>query len=454
MLEIVKKQKEFFNTNTTKNVDFRLTQLKRLNSQLNAYYDQICKAFMLDLNKSEFDVVSTELGLTLKELNFMIKHLKHLAKPKKVITSVINFPSIGYKVYDPYGCVLVASPWNYPFQLTLVPVIGAIAGGNTVVVKPSRNTPNITNVIKKIFDIFDDEFVYVVTDEEEINSLFDEQFDFIFYTGSPNKAKELMQKQSKFLTPMVLELGGKSPCIVDKDANIETSAKRIVWGKFLNAGQTCICPDYILLHTSIKEQWLECAKKYIEKFYYIDGELTKGFVNVINAKNIERLKSLIDQDKVFVGGNIKDKTLEPTILTDVTREDKIMQQEIFGPIMPVIDFYDLDKELEIIENLDRPLAMYYFGQDKNNIQKVKNNCRFGGGCINDVIMHVSEEKLPFGGVGNSGMGAYHGKKTFYTFTHEKSVLHKHISSEINLKYPPNNNKRLKLVKTIFGIKQK
>ena len=450
MLEIIEKQKEFYNTKTTLDVNFRLLQLKRLKSQIRAYYDQICKAFKQDLNKNEFDVVSTELGLVMSELNFMIKNLKHLTKPKRVLTSLTNFPSKGYKIYDPYGCVLVAAPWNYPFQLTLVPVIGAMAGGNTVVVKPSRNTPNITKVIKKIFDIFDDSYVYIVTKEEEINALFDEKFDFIFYTGSPNKAKELMERQSKFLTPMILELGGKSPCIIDEDADIETSAKRVVWGKFLNAGQTCVAPDYILINSSIKDVWLEKAKEYIQKFYYTDGVLSDDFVKIINEKNLNRLENLIDKNKIYFGGNVKGEKLEPTILTGITRDDKIMQEEIFGPIMPIIEFDDLNQELETIEKLDKPLAFYYFGFDKEKINKVKNSCRFGGGCINDVIMHLTEESLPFGGIGNSGMGSYHGKKTFLSFVHEKSVLEKG-TFEFDFKYPPQDKKRLKFVKRFLKI---
>ena len=451
MLEILEKQKEFYKTKTTLDVNFRILQLKRLKMQINAYYEQICVAFKKDLNKNEFDVVSTELGMVMNELNYMIKNLKRLSRPKRVLTSLINFPSKGYKIYDPYGSVLVASPWNYPLQLTLIPVIGAMAGGNTVVVKPSRNTPNVTQVIKKIFDIFDDNYVYVVTKEEEINLLFDEKFDFIFYTGSPNKAKELMEKQSKFLTPMILELGGKSPCIIDSDADIETSAKRVVWGKFLNAGQTCVAPDYILLNSSIKDVWLEKAKEYIEKFYYIDGNLSDDFVKIINQKNLDRLVGLIDKNKIYFGGNTFKDKLEPTILTGVTREDKIMQEEIFGPIMPVVEFDDLNQELKIIEDMEKPLAFYYFGSDKEKIEKIKNSCRFGGGCINDVIMHLTEERLPFGGVGNSGMGSYHGKKTFYAFTHEKSVLQKN-KFEMDLKYPPQDNKKLKFLKKFLRIK--
>jgi len=451
MLDILKKQREFFKTNSTLDVNFRLTQLKRLKAQIKIYYEQICEAFVKDLNKHEYDVVSTELGLVMEELNYMIKHLKHLAKPKRVRTSIINFPSKGYKVYQPYGTVLVAAPWNYPFQLTLVPVIGAMAGGNTVVVKPSRNTPNVTKVIKKIFDIFDDSYVYVVRKEEEINVLLDQRFDFIFYTGSPDMGRTLVEKQSKFLTPMVLELGGKSPCIIDKDADIVTSAKRVVWGKYLNAGQTCVAPDYVLIHSSIKEQWLEVAKNFIEKFYYTEGKLNEDFVKIVNSKNLERLQGLIDEKKVVFGGKVDGERLEPTILDGVTKEDKIMQEEVFGPIMPVIEFEDLNAELDLLEDSEKTLAMYYFGQDKKKFELIKNHCRFGGGCINDVIMHVCEKHLPFGGLGNSGMGSYHGKRTFYTFTHEKSVLQKSATSELDIKYPPANDKKLKLTKFIFKI---
>ncbi|MBQ9792969.1 MAG: aldehyde dehydrogenase family protein [Clostridia bacterium] len=454
MLEILEKQKEFFNSHATVDVNFRLAQLKKLKSQINVYYDQICSAFLKDLNKHEYDVVSTELGLVMKELNFMLRNLKRLAKPKRVCTSIINMPSKGYKVYQPYGTVLVAAPWNYPFQLTLIPTIGAMAAGNTVVIKPSRNTPNVTKVIKKIFDVFDDSYAYVVTKENEIENLLDERFDFIFYTGSPNKARELMEKQSKYLTPMVLELGGKSPCIVDSDADILASAKRVIWGKFLNAGQTCVAPDYVLLHSSIKDQWLECAKNYIEQFYYEDGKLKKDFVKIVNQKNMERLKGLIDTSKIFFGGKVEGEKLEPTILENVKYEDKVMQEEIFGPIMPVIEFDDLDKELDKIDRGEKTLALYYFGQSKEKINRIKNNCRYGGGCINDTIMHLCEEGLPFGGLGNSGMGSYHGKQTFYTFSHEKSVLQKSPTGELNIKYPPINNKKLSLTKFIFRIKTK
>lgn len=450
MLEILTKQKEFFLTNTTLDVDFRLSQLKKLKSQIKVYYDQLLKAFKQDLNKGEFDVVCTELSVVMSELNYMLRHLKGLARPKRVITNLINLFSTGYKIREPYGNVLVAAPWNYPFQLTLVPVIGAMAGGNTVMVKPSRNTPNITKVIKKIFDVFDDNYVYVITKEEEINELFDEKFDLIFYTGSKAKATELMQKQAKYLTPLILELGGKSPCIVDADADIETSAKRVVWGKFLNGGQTCVAPDYVLLHSNIKEVWLEKAKEYIEQFYYQDENLSKDFVKIVNQKNLDRIINLIDKNKVFYGGNIVNGTLEPTILNNVSRQDKVMQEEIFGPILPVIEFDDLDQELEILRKLDKPLAFYYFGNEKEKINKILTTYSFGGGCINDTIMHFVEESLPFGGVGMSGMGKYHGKNTFYAFTHVKGILRK-SKKELNLKYPPASKGKVNFLKKFFKI---
>lgn len=451
MLRIVEKQKAYFHSHATLSISFRTLQLKRLRLQISAYYDQILTAFTKDLNKKEFEVVTTEIGLVMREINFFIKNLKKMAKPKKVRTSLLNFPSKAIRIREPYGTVLIASPWNYPFQLTMLPVIAAIAGGNTLIVKPSRSTPNVTNVIKKMLSIFDDEYVYVVTKEDEISQIFDTKFDFIFYTGSTNKAKELMEKQSKHLTPMILELGGKSPCIVDSDANIDLSAKRIIWGKFLNAGQTCVAPDYLLLHTAIKDQWLEAAKKYLQKFFY-DGEvLSTDFVKIVNKSSLERLQKLIIPKKVFFGGKAHGQVLEPTILTDVKREDPVMQEEIFGPILPIIEFTDFEEELKILANASHSLAFYYFGKDKEKIEKAKWFLRYGGGCINDTIMHLSEKDLPFGGFGESGMGSYHGKQSFLSFTHEKSILMKSNKLDVNLKYPPATPRKTKFLKRFFKI---
>ena len=449
--DIVEKQRKYFLKRETYDVGFRVLQLKRLRLQIDAYYNQILSAFEQDLNKKEFDVVTTEVGLVMSEINYMIKHLKKLAKPKKVRTSIVNFPSKGYKIYDPYGVILIVSPWNYPFQLTLSPLVGAIAGGNTAIIKPSRSTPHVTQVIKKILSVFDEEYIAVITKEEDINEIFNTKFDFIFYTGSYLKAQELVSSQANNLTPMVLELGGKSPCIIDKYAKVDLSAKRIAWGKFLNAGQTCVAPDYCLVHSSIKDEFLESLKKYINKFYYDGDEVSDDFVKVINKESLERLQGLIDPNKLYFGGKCKGEILEPTILTGVTREDKVMQEEIFGPVLPILEFEDLDKELGIINSLDHPLAFYYFGEDKETIEKVKIFSEFGGGCINDVVMHLTEKNLPFGGVGRSGLGSYHGKQSFYTFTHEKSVLKKSTKMDIGVKYPPVSKGKLKFSKRIFKV---
>lgn len=455
--KVVARQRKFFETNKTLDVNFRLLQLKRLRLQIKAYYDQICSAFRQDLNKLEFDVVLTELGIVMKELNYTISNLIRLAKPKKVRTSLANFPSKGYILRDPYGVVMIASPWNYPLQLTLIPLIGAIAGGNTAIVKPSRNTPNITKVIKKMLSIFDEDYVYIVTNEEEISDIFDTKFDFIFYTGSPKKAREIAEKQAKYLTPMILELGGKSPCIVDKDANIDLSAKRVVWGKFLNAGQTCVAPDYVLVHSEIKDKFVESAKKWIGKFYYehhLDAqkeEFLPTFVKIVKKSDVVRLQNLMKEGVVECGGKAHGQIIEPTLLTGINWDNKIMQEEVFGPIMPVLTFDDLDDVIRKLRSIDKPLALYYFGKDKEAIEKVKTQIAFGGGCINDTIMHFTEEKLPFGGVGQSGMGNYHGARTFYAFTREKSVLDKGLWFDLTLRYPQATKGKIRFAKTYFKI---
>lgn len=448
--KIVEKQKKFFNTHKTLDVNFRILQLKRLKLQIRAYYEQILSAFVTDMNKKEFDVVSTEVGLIMSEINYMVKHLKSLSKEKKKGVSLMNFPGKIEIIREPYGVVCICSPWNYPLHLAFMPLVGAIAGGNTVILKPSRKTPNVTEVIKKMLSIFDDEYVYVVTNEKEIEELFSTKFDYIFYTGSKIKAQELMEKQASFLTPMTLELGGKSPAIIDKDAKIDISAKRTIWGKFVNGGQTCIAPDYVLLHSSIKDKWLESAVKYIKKFYYKgEGELSDNYVKYMG--NMENLTQKIDKEKIYFGGNIYKDKLEPTILTNVTRNDEIMKEEIFASVLPVIEFDDLDKELKILQDLDKPLALYYFGEDKESIYKVKNYVSFGNGAINDTVIHIGEHNLPFGGVGASGIGSYHAKKSFETFTHEKGILKKSSKIDLPFRYPPENKKRIKFAKKYFKI---
>lgn len=452
MDNILEKQREFYKSGVTLNLKFRIECLKMLEESIYYNMNDLIKAFKEDYNKCEFDVYSTEVGLVIKEIRYFIRNLKRLAKPKKVKTSLINFPSSGYIVSEPYGNTLVVSPWNYPFQLTMMPLIASIAGGNTVYLKSSRNTPKITKVISNILSVFKDEYIYVMENtKENMDKLFDLKFDYVFYTGSPSVAKDLMARQAKYLTPMTLELGGKSPCIIDKDCNISKAAKRVVWGKFLNAGQTCVAPDYILVHNDIKREFIKEVIRYTQEFYYTNNKLSDNFTSVINEKTTNHLLSLIDKNKLVFGGNVFNNVLEPTILENISYSDEIMKEEIFGPIMPIIEFNDLDDVINHLKDLDKPLALYYFGK---NYKKIIKNVSFGGGCINDTIMHLTEEKLPFGGVGLSGMGSYHGKKSFEVFSHKKSVLKKSASKEVNLKYPPYNEKKTKLTKIYFGIKNK
>ena len=452
MENVLLKQQMFYKEGKTLDVNYRIRTLKKLKESIFDSLDDLVKAFKEDYNKCEFDVYSTEVGLVVKEINYFIKHLKRLSKAKRVRTSIINFPSKGYIISEPYGNVLVVSPWNYPFQLTMMPLVGAIAAGNTVFLKSSRNSPRVTGVIEKILNVIDDEYVYVMKNtKENIDKLFDLKFDYVFYTGTPSVAKELMEKQAKYLTPMTLELGGKSPCIVDKTANVETCAKRVVWGKYLNAGQTCVAPDYILVHNDVKRDFMKYVMKYIQKFYYVDNKLNEEFTNVINEKSLNKLLSLINKDKLAFGGNVVNGTLEPTVLEDVSLSDDIMKEEIFGPIMPIVEFNNLDDVINYLKNIDKPLALYYFGKD---YKKVLKNISFGGGCVNDTIMHLTEEKLPFGGVGLSGMGSYHGKKSFEVFSHRKSILKKNPKLELKFKYPKYSDLKNKLTKRYFGIRTK
>ena len=452
---MIEKLKEYYNKGVTLSYDFRILALEKLENSILYYYNDLINAFDKDYNKCEFDVVNTEIGLVLNEIKYFKKNLDKLMEVKRVSTSIINMPSKGYIESEPYGVVFIASPWNYPFQLTFMPLIGAIAAGNVVCLKVSDQTPNVKIVIKKILSVFPDDYIYIVGEsKEERDSLFDLHYDYIFYTGSNNIAKKLMEKQAKYLTPMTLELGGKSPCIVDEECDVENSAKRIVWGKFLNAGQTCVAPDYILVHSSIKDKFIESVIKYTKDFYYIENNLTDNFVHVINGKTIKRLQDLLVNEKVIFGGSIKNDTLEPTIVDDVTFDSKLMKEEIFGPIMPIITYHNLDEALESVSSLDKPLAFYLFTKNKKKAKSIMSKMSYGGGCVNDVIMHLSEEKLPFGGVGKSGMNSYHGKKSYEIFSHYKSILVKNYKKELSVKYPPYNHAKLRFSKIFFNIKHK
>ena len=449
-MDYIDKLRSFFYSGKTLDYKYRIDALKKLKHSLFVNKDKLAKAFMEDLNKCEFDFISCEFSMVIGEINYFLKHLKKLMAPHKVSTSIVNLPSHGLIYPEPYGVCLIMAPWNYPLQLALSPLVASIASGNVSVVKPSNYCPNVSNAIKEVLDVFNDDYIYTVLGGRDKNTeLLEQRFDFIFFTGGDRVGRLVMEKASHNLTPVVLELGGKSPVIVCKDTNIDMAAKRITWGKYLNAGQTCVAPDHIYVDEEIKDAFIEKVKHYINEFYYVDGKITPDFTHIVNEKHVERLKGLIDSSKVVMGGKIEGRLIEPIIMDNVDYNDAIMGEEIFGPIMPIISFNDINKVIDHIKKAEKPLALYLFTFAKDIQNKVMRECSFGGGCINDCIMHLTNENLPFGGVGRSGMGAYHGKKSFVAFSHEKSVLVKG-KKEINLKYPPYTDKKLKTVKSFTG----
>lgn len=450
--EILNKQRKYFHTNETLPLEFRLEQLNKLKHSILANIDTLLDAFKEDFNKLEYDVFTTEVGLVLEEIKFMKKHLAKFMKGKKAKTGIANFPSKAKIMPQPLGQVLVMSPWNYPFQLAMNPLVGAIACGNTVIVKPSAYAPKVSECIKKILSVFSEDYIAVVLGgREENQTLLDQKFDLIFFTGSKNVGKIVQEKASKHLCPVVLELGGKSPCIVDNDCKLKSSVRRIVWGKFLNAGQTCVAPDYILVHKDIYDDFINLAKEQVNEFYYSEGKISSDFPFIINEKHTERLLNLIEKEKVVCGGKSKKRLIEPTILKDVTFKDKIMQEEIFGPLMPVIPFEKIDNIISYINQHSRPLALYYFG--KQNEKRVLETTYSGGACVNETIMHVATHHLPFGGVGESGMGSYHGMQSLLTFSHMKTILYKKPGFEIKIKYPPISKRKKKWSYKFLGIKR-
>lgn len=452
--KIVQLQREFFNSHQTFEVTYRLIILKKLKELLLKYEPKFALAFKKDYNKGEFDFLSTEFMLVMDELNYMIKHIDKLTKIKKVKTSLINFPSKGRIYPEPYGVVLIMAPWNYPLQLTLSPLMGALAAGNCVVLKPASYTKNVSKVIyDMINELEHPEIVSVVLGgRDENQALLDQRFDYIFFTGGDSVGRLVLEKASKYLTPVSLELGGKSPCIVLQDADIDLAAKRITWGKFLNAGQTCVAPDYVCVHKDIHKKFVQRVIYYIKKYYYDENnKLSDDFVYLINEKHLNKILSLIDESKLVFGGNHDGLKFEPTVLDNVTFNDKIMQEEIFGPLMPIIVFDNIYDLIMTLNNMEKPLAFYLFSQNKKFAKTVFNIMSYGGGCFNDVIMHLTNENLPFGGVGKSGMGSYHGKKSFETFTHYKSVLLKG-KKELNIKYPPYNSSKISILKKLIGLK--
>lgn len=438
--ELIRKQREYFYTDATLDVNFRINSLKKIQTAIQTHQEQINAALKADLGKSSFESYMCESGLVLNEITYMLKHIRSLAKEKTVPTPLAQFHSRSYMKPSPYGVVLIMSPWNYPFLLTFDPLVEALAAGNTVVLKPSAYSPATSRIICEIVrECFPEQYVAVVTGGREENAcLLQEHFDYIFFTGSQSIGKEVMRQASAHLTPVTLELGGKSPCIVDKSANLKLAARRIVFGKYLNCGQTCVAPDYVFCHQDIKDDLLKQIQKQIRKQFGKSPLDNKNYGKIINEKHFSRILNLIDSSKVVTGGNIRQETLqiEPTVMDHVTFEDAVMQEEIFGPVMPLLTFTSMDEVIHKVNSMAHPLALYIFAQDKAVINKVTSECGFGGGCVNDVIIHLATSEMPFGGFGESGMGNYHGKKGFETFSHYKSIVDKKTWIDLPMRYQP------------------
>lgn len=434
-------------------INFRKQTLKKLLLAIQNSEKDICDALYKDFKKPEFEAVLTETNYVISELKSTIKNLNSWAKPKKVWPSIVNFPSSDFIISEPYGKVLIISPWNYPFQLALCPLISAVAAGNQVTLKPSELTPNTAAIISKIIrETFDVKHVVTITGDYKIaESLLKQRWDYIFFTGSVSVGKIVAKAAAENLTPVTLELGGKNPCVIDATANLKITAKRIVWGKFLNAGQTCIAPDYLLVHKSVKEKLTSYLIAEIKAAFGENAEVSSDYCRVINQKNWSRLKAFIENETILFGGktNQFENYIEPTLLDNPKLDSLVMKDEIFGPILPILS-YQTDSDLEkIILSYDKPLSLYVFSENDDFSKKIIQKYSFGGGCINDTIIHFSNSRLPFGGVGNSGIGAYHGQKSFDIFSHKKGIVNKATWLDLPLRYAPYKNK-LHFIKKVLN----
>ena len=450
---LLEKQRVYYRGGATIPVKFRIEQLKNLYATVKKYQTEINDALTSDLGKSHYEGFMCESGLVLTEISYMIKHTKKFAKRKKVATPLAQFHSHSYKQPVPYGNVLIMSPWNYPFLLTLDPLADAIAAGNTAIVKPSAYSPATSRIVEKIIkECFSPEYVAVVTGgRAENTALLDGKFDLVFFTGSQAVGREVLRHTAEHLTPAVLELGGKSPCIVDATANIKLAAKRIVFGKYLNCGQTCVAPDYILCERSVKDAFVKAVIAEIKKQYGENPLENKDYGKIINKKHFARLCGLIDEKKVVIGGNTNPDTCQiaPTVMDNVTYDDAVMGEEIFGPIMPILTFDDFDTVVDELKTKDKPLALYLFTSNKKHVKRVTTELSYGGGCINDVVIHLATSEMGFGGVGESGMGSYHGKDGFNAFSHYKSIVDKKTWLDLPMRYQPYKSKFYEKLLHIF-----
>ncbi|MGB0526398.1 MAG: aldehyde dehydrogenase [Flavobacteriaceae bacterium] len=443
-LELRNKQADFFASAQTLDCSFRIAQLKKLRQVLRSYEGEILEALKLDLNKPNFEAYTAEFSFVIEELNTAIKQLKKWSKPRKVKTGLLSAPAFGVIQPEPYGLSLQLSPWNYPFQLAIAPALAALAAGNTVVLKPSEYSIKTSELLAQLINThFDEAYFHVVLGAAETaKALLELKWDHIFFTGSTQIGKIVAKAAAEKLTPCTLELGGKSPCIVDDTAKVKLAAKRIVWGKYMNAGQTCIAPDYVLVDAKIKEDLIAQMMKEIERLYGKNPKESSDYGRLIHSRHVERMKSFMEDANIRVGGALdaESRFVAPTIIDEVNHNSKAMQEEIFGPVLPVISYDNFEEVGHYLKRYDKPLAFYIFSENAKRIKALVQNYQFGGGCVNDTIMHIAEKNLPFGGVGDSGMGAYHGKFGFSTFSREKPVMYRSNWIDVPLRYPPFKNK--------------
>ena len=450
--KLIEEQRKYYNSDITKTYAFRLSALQSLKNAIIEFQDDILEGLKKDLNKSLFEGYMTEIGVVLLELKDAMKSLKKWMKVRKVKTPLALTKAKSYIYPEPYGVVLIMSPWNYPFQLAISPLIGAIAAGNTAVIKLSPDAPYTAKAVDQMIKKhFKEEYILTLSGGlEESKAILNQRYDYIFFTGSTSVGKIVMRQASEHLVPVTLELGGKSPCIIDETANLDLAAKRIAFGKFMNAGQTCIAPDYIYIKEGSKNEFIDYLKKWTNTFFSENAISYADYPHIINQKHYQRLIKLIDKDKVIFGGKYDLQKIEPTFLENVTRDDLIMQEEIFGPLLPILTFKKDEELLNDLKLQEKPLAIYIFTQNKAFEEKMITSLSFGGATVNDTLMHVASGHLPFGGVGYSGMGSYHGKKSFTTFTHEKSVLKRSTRIDLDFRYHPYTERKNKIIK--FFIK--
>lgn len=452
--KIIEDHYKFFESKKSRNIDFRINQLRSLKSAIKKYEYKIYEALYKDLGKCEFESYTTEVGFVLSSISHTIKNLKKWAKKEKVKTPLYLFPAKSFVISEPYGTVLIIGPYNYPFQLLIEPLVGALAAGNCVVLKPSENVPNLSRVITEmITETFPKEYIRSVEGGVETNtSLINGTFDYIFFTGSAQVGKIIMEAAARNLVPVTLELGGKSPVIVDESADIKVAAQRIIWGKTINVGQTCVAPDYVVVNNKVKDDLIKELRVQIQSFYGKDAIESKDYGRIVNDRHFLRLKNILDKeaDKIICGGKVnrEKRYIEPTLI-DASWEGAAMSEEIFGPILPIISYSNLDEVIGKIKRLSKPLALYLFAENYKVEEKVLEEISSGGACINDTITHLANPELPFGGVGNSGIGAYHGKESFKTFSHRRSVVRKTTKINIPIVFPPFNKKNLDNVKKLM-----